>query len=131
MKSNLEKLFKTDKTLESEGVDFAVDDKTSFRVRHFTPSNPRVKSAMAAYYKPYARQIDLGTLDQNKSDEIQVKIFIDTCLVSWEGVELDGQPLEFSKENAITLFKSLPALFDVLWKYANDFQNYREDLGNS
>jgi len=131
MQTNLDKLFKTDKALQDGGVIFAIDDKTSFQVRHFAAGNPRVKAAMAAHYKPYARQIELGTLEQEKSDEITVKLFIETCLVSWQGVEIDGQTVECNKENAAILFKRLPMLFDALWKHANDYQNYREDLGNS
>lgn len=132
MKTNLDKHFKTDTNLEKEGVDFALDDKTSFRVRRFNGSNPRVKAAMAAYYKPYARQIEMGTLPQEKSTEIQVHLFVDVCLAAWEGVEDEsGKPIEFSKQNAISLFKSLPELFETLWKYANDFANYKEELGNS
>lgn len=132
MKTNLDKHFKTNAELEKEGVDFAIDDKTSFKVRHFNAQNPRVKAAMAAHYKPYARQIEMGTLPQEKTDEIQRKLFVDICLVSWEGVEDDkGKPIEFNKENALELFKNLPALFDTLWKYANEWSNYKEDLGNS
>lgn len=132
MKSNLHKHFKTNSVLEKEGVDFALDDKTSFKVRRFNAQNPRVKAAMAAYHKPYARQIEMGTLPIEKSDEITIKLFIDVCLVSWEGVEDEkGQPIEYTKENAITLFKELPDLFDTLWKYANDFASFKEDVGNS
>lgn len=130
MKTNLDKLFKTNKVLENEGVDFVIDEKTSFKLRHFAASNPRVKAAMAQHYKPYARQVDLGTLEQEKSEEIQMKIFIDTCLVSWTGVEIDGKEVECNKDNALKLFKSVPMLFDTLWKHCNDFQNYREELGN-
>jgi hypothetical protein len=129
--TNLDKLFKTDKVLEEEGIDFAIDEKTSFRVRHFSNANPKVKAAMAKYYKPYARQVELGTLDPAKGDEITMKLFIDTCLVSWTGIEMDGKPVECNKDNALTLFKRLPKLFDSLWAHANDFNNYREDLGNS
>lgn len=132
MKTNLDKLFKTSSTLERDGVDFALDEKTSFRVRRFNSQNHRVKAAMASYYKPYARQVELGTLPQEKSTEITMKLFIDVCLVSWEGVEDENeQPIECNKENALKLFKSLPDLFEALWKYANDFENYKEDLGNS
>lgn len=132
MKTNLDKLFKTDATLERDGVDFALDDKTSFRVRRFNSQNPRVKAAMASYYKPYARQVELGTLPQEKSSEITMKLFIDVCLASWEGVEDEkGNPIECNKDNALKLFKALPDLFETLWKYANDFANYKEDLGNS
>lgn len=131
MKTNLDKLFKTSKSLEEDGIDFAIDDTTSFRVRHFTGSNPRTKSAMASHYKPYARQIDMKTLGQEKQDEIMIKMFIDSCLVSWKGVfSENGEELPLTKENALELFKSLPALFDSLWKHANNFENYREDLGN-
>jgi hypothetical protein len=132
MKSNLDKHFKTNDTFAKEGIDIAIDDTTSFKVRHFNEQNPKVKAAMALYYKPHARQIDLGTLSPEKSAEITRNIFIDTCLVSWVGVKDDkNQDIECNKENARELFKSLPALLDVLWKNANDFSNYKEDVGNS
>jgi len=140
MESNLDSMFKTNKTLEKEGVDFVIREENkeekigeiSFRVRRFNASNPRVKAAMAAYYKPYARMIELGTLPQDKTDEINIKLFVDVCLVSWAGVEdKNGAPIEFSKDNAIKLLKGLPDMFDTLWKYANDFANYKEELGNS
>ena len=132
MKTNLDKFFKTDEKLATDGVEFAIDDKTSFMVRHFNEQNPRVKAAMATYYKPHSRQIELGTLPQAKGTEINHRIFIEVCLVSWTGVEDEsGQEIPYTKENALALFKRLPPLFDALWKHANDFQNYREDLGNS
>lgn len=132
MKTNLDKHFKTDTSLEKDGVDFRLDEKTSFRVRRFNGQNPRVKAAMATYYKPYARQVEMGTLPQEKSEEITMKLFIDVCLASWEGIEDEaGKPIECNKENALKLFKSLPDLFDTLWKHANSFENYKEVLGNS
>lgn len=130
MKTNLDKFFKTSNKLENEGVDFAIDETTSFRVRRFNSSNPRVKAAMASYYKPFARQIEMGTLPIEKSNEISVKLFIDCCLVSWEGIEEDGKPIECNKENALKLFKELPDLFETLWKHANSFESYKEDVGN-
>jgi len=129
--SNLDKFFKVDDKCAQDGVDFVVDDKTRFRVRHFSTQNPRVKSATAKYFKPYARQIELGTLDPKKAEEITMNLFIEVSLVSWEGVEIDGTPVECTHDNALTLFKRLPQLFDVLWKHSNDFNNYKEELGNS
>lgn len=131
MKTNLDKLFKLDAELEDGGVDFSIDDNTSFRVRHFSPTNQRVKAALAAYYKPFATQIEMGALDAKKDLEIRIKMFIDVSLVSWIGVEIDGESVECNKENALKLFLRLPNLFEALWRHANDSQNYREDLGNS
>ena len=131
MKSNLDKHFKVDENLAKDGVEFAIDDKTHFRVRYLNASNPRVKAAMAVHYKPYARQIDLGTLDQETQNQIRIKLFIDICLVSWSGVEDEGKELECNPQNAMALFKHLPTLFGTLWDYANDHTNYKEDVGNS
>lgn len=139
MKTNLDNLFKANKNLENDGVDFVVreaDEKTqtkelSFRVRRFSPTNTRAKAAMAAYYKPHARQIELGTLPQEKSFEININLFIDMCLVSWKGVEMEDKEVECTKENAQKLFKALPDLFNALWDHCNDFQSYKEDVGNS
>ncbi len=131
MKTNLDGMFKTDIELEKNGVWFMLNEKTGFLVRAFKAHNPRVKSAMAIHYKPYARQIEMGTLDISKQHEINVKLFLDVCLVDWKGIEIDGKDAACTKEVAAQFFISLPELFDTLWKYANDFNNYKEDVGNS
>lgn len=131
MGTNLDKFFKASSELESEGVDFDIDDKISFKVRRFGSNNPRIKAALASYYKPYARQVEMGTLAAEKSLEINIKLFIDCCLVSWTGIEDEnGVAIEFNKENALKLFKGLPDLFETLWKHANTFENYKEEVGN-
>lgn len=128
MKTNLDNSFK----VVHEEVDFAIDDITSFKVRYFNTNSPKFKAAMMTHYKPHARQVELGTISPEKALEINVKVFVDTCLVSWKGV-LDGDknPIEFSRENAIELFKGLPVLFDSINAYAQDYKNYKEDMGNS
>lgn len=131
MKTNLDKFFKTDENLEKNGLWMDLDSKTGFLVRHLGQNNPRVKAAFAQHYKPFARQIELGTLESEKNTEIQQKLFIDICLADWKGVEVDGKELTCTPENAAKLFKRLPALFETLWKYATDYTNYKEDVGNS
>ena len=138
MKSNLDSTFKTNRKFEQEGVDFVVKGadgdapEVSFRLRRFVGSNPKVKAAMAQYHKPYARQIEMGTLPHEKSEELMVRLFIDVCLVSWSGVmDENNNPLECTKENAFKLFRSLPDLFSTLQRYANDFESYKDEVGNS
>lgn len=138
MKSNLDSTFKTNKKFEQEGVNFVVQgsdggsSEVSFCLRRFVGSNPRVKAAMAAYYKPYARQIEMNTLPVEKSDELGIRLFVDVCLVSWSGVlDENKQPIECNKDNALKLFKALPDLFATLQKYANDFESYKDEVGNS
>ncbi len=138
MKTNLDKHYKVDSNLEKEGVTFVIQEanenqeEISMLVRHFSGTNPRVQAAMATYYKPYAYQIERGTLPKEVGDEITRKLFVDVCLVSWNGIKNEkGEAIECTKENAIELFKSLPTLFEDVWKHANNFQNYKVELGNS
>lgn len=131
MKTNLDSFFKTDEKLSEDGVEFFIG-RTTFKLRHFSQTNPRVRAAFAKHYKPVARQVDLGTLDPKEDLVIRIKIFIDVSLIGWSGLEDEnGEEIEFSKEAALELFKRLPDLFTALWDHANDFKNYREDLGNS
>ena len=89
-----------------------------------------MKAAMAKFYKPYARQVETGTLGAEKEREITCKVFVHSCLVDWKGVEIDGQECPFDADKAVELFLTLPDLMDTLVSYASDNKNYKEDLGN-
>ena len=132
MKSNLDSLFKSSSSLERDGVIFEINDVTSFHIRRFGGKNAqKVKAAMAKYYKPYARQVDLGQVSAEKEHEILVNAFVDSCMIGWEGVELDGKETEYSIDAARTLFVELPELFTALHEYASSFESFKDDLGNS
>lgn len=138
MKSNLDTLFKTDKNLEKDGIWFEISTGVRFLLKRFGGANdPALKPLFATHYKPYARQIELGTLSADKEREIMTTIFIKASLVKWEGVEFDGATADCTFENAQKLFKELPDLVDLLSQLASDSKNYkeavaaREELGNS
>lgn len=131
MKTNLDLFYKADVNLEKNGVWFDVDEKTGFLVRPFKASNPRIKAAMAKYYKPFARQIENDQLSLEKQRDININLFLDVCLVEWKGVQIDGADVAYTREAALKLFAELPELFDTLFRYAQDFKSYKADLGNS
>lgn len=126
MKSNLDKYFKADNEVVKTGVWMNISDDVGFLVKPFDRSNPSVKTAFAVHFKPHARQIELGTLDDKKELEIMVKLFVSACLVDWKGIEIDGKETPFSKEIAIKFLTGLPKLFHTLMDYAEDFKNFKE-----
>jgi hypothetical protein len=130
MKTNLDKFFKADTDHEKNGVWFDISNEIGFLIRPFNNGNPKTKSAMATLYKPFARQIEMGTMDMAKQEEIQIKLFINVCLVDWKGVEIDGKIEDYTPEKALKFLLALPELFATLWKHSTDFTNYREELGN-
>lgn len=131
MKTNLDSLFKNSEAHEQEGVWFKISEEVGFLIRRFGGYNSaKVKQALAKHYKPYARMVENGTIEQSKEKEIMLKVFCEACMIDWKGVEIDGKIVPFDQETAIKFFLGLPELADTLVSYASDSKNFREDLGN-
>lgn len=131
---NLYKQFQTDKKLENEGVFIeygpnSKDEPIRFRVARMGPSNLRYSKMMEQRLKPYRRQIQTETIDSKLADKMMLEIFVDTILLSWEGVESeDGVKLEFNRETAIKLFTDLPDLYDDLREQAGKAALFRAEI---
>ena len=127
MKTNLDTFVLTDPKLESEGIDFAVG-KVNFRLRRFGGKNPKLKAAHLKYFKPNARSIELGTIDDEVGEDITVKAFIEACLVSWEGLlDENGKEIECNLDNAFQFFKPRMSLFNILMDYSKDHRNFLKE----
>lgn len=131
MKTNLDSLFKTSEVHENQGVWLDITETTGFRVKPFKATNPQVKAAMAAFYKPFAYQLEHGRMDPKKEREITIKMFIHASLMDWRGVVIDGVDTPYSKEIAEKYFNHLPDLFESLWRQCQDHKHFLEDVGNS
>jgi hypothetical protein len=132
MNTNLDSLFKTDSSLESEGVWFKISNETSFCMKRFGGANAqKVKLAMAKYHKPHARLIEMDALSLDEVNKIMAQVVAHSCLVDWKGVVIDGQDLPCNPDNAVKLFCSLPELFNTLFGYISGVESFKEDLGNS
>jgi len=124
MKTNLDNFVLTDPKLESDGIDFAYGAVT-FRVRRFGGKNPKLKAAHLKYFKPNARAIDMGVLDDEIGEDITIKAFIEACLVDWEGLLDENQkPIPCTFDNAFQFFKARTSLFSVLMDYSKDHKNF-------
>jgi hypothetical protein len=131
MKTNLDSMFKTSTDLELEGIWFEINETTAFKLKRFGGKNAKAaKAATAKHYKPFAKKAEFGGLSPEEDFTIVARMFIDTCLTEWRGVEVDGEPLELTHENALELFTSLPELFNALYSNAQSVDNYKEVLGN-
>lgn len=132
MKTNLDEFFKTDETMESEGIWCLLREGVGFRIKRFGGHNSTpVKKALAKYYKPFAHQVEKGTLDPKKEREIFTRVFVEACITDWKGIEIDGEAKPFSNADCVKLLVKFPDLYEVLEKFALDMTNYKEDLGNS
>lgn len=133
MKTNLDKEFKTDKEIEQEGLWVSPMPNVRFRVRRYGgANNTRIKSANLQFIKPEMRRIQAGTISDTELENLNLKAFISACLAGWEGItDEEGKDIPFDTAVAYEVLQPLPDLCDVLFKAANNFTSYKEDLGNS
>ena len=129
--SNLYAKYETDPRKESDGVPFEFDGVT-FYLRRAGGNNRAYRYALGAAASQY-RGI-LSEPHKNPAavfaanEHIQQIAFSEAVLVGWENMEdRDGQPLEFSREAALDLLMTCPAVWDELKGFAIDDANYKPE----
>lgn len=128
MKTNLDKFYKTEKSLEEDGVWFDIDSETGFLVRRIDQS--KINKIVSLKYKKYARQFAMGTLNELIEKKILAEIFVDKFLVDWRGIEIDDSVVDFERDIAVKLFVERKDLFDALVSFASNIESFQEEVGN-
>jgi hypothetical protein len=131
---SLYKQFATNSEKEMEGVEVQMteaenDDGSvpTFIVSRMGKSNKRYSKALEAATRPYRRQIELGTMNNDKAEEIFLGVFVDTVLKGWKNVrDESGADMPFTKQTATKLFKDLPEVYERLQEEAKLSANFRE-----
>jgi hypothetical protein len=130
---------KTDSKKEMEGVEYIFPDGAKVILKRFGGSNQVLCSQMMAkYHKPYARQLELGSLDPKTANGLMAKVLVESCMIGWSGfteiqIGAEGSvdvEVPFTKEKAIKVFSEAPEECTKLLNFATDHNNYRVDLGN-
>jgi len=134
MAFDLHKEFATDEKSELEGI--WEDAGGGAKVLVARVGNKRYTERFKRLGKGLQRQLDRGSLPEDKQAAILISIIADTILLDWSGLADEGETVEYSKENAKAKLKKYPEFRQFIWDIANDVENYRledreEDLGNS
>jgi len=128
--SNIYEQFGTNKQLESDGIDLEIAPGVRFTVKRMGSSNKKYQQLLAKLSRPYKRQMDNGTLDDEIARKMLRMAFIQTVLIGWDGVtNKKGKMLDFNVENADSLFSDLPDLFDTLSEEAQRTANFLDSDG--
>ena len=95
--ADIRDLYGTDEALEVEGqwVNYG-----SFKLKIARMGNRRYNEHWARLVKPYRAQIQENTLEEPIMIELMVDTMAATILVDWDEVELDGEKLDYSIDNA-------------------------------
>ncbi|UUV44528.1 tail assembly chaperone [Rhodobacter phage RcMotherGoose] len=129
--------FETNAEKEAEGVEVQYapnKDGTipTFILSRMGKSNKKYAKALDKSSKPYARQLQLGTLAEETAEALFMGVFVKTVLKGWKNVRgRDGKDLPFSPENAIMVLKALPDLYDDLQDKARSAALFREETNEA
>lgn len=136
----LRKNFKTDVTLENEGVEIQVDmnehnnQPILIVVSRMGKTNKRYAKQLEEVTRPHQTAIANETLDNDLGAQLLREVFVDTVLLGWSNLpksELTGDPkdtadLPYTRENALALFAEMPDLYDDWEARAKKASNFRE-----
>lgn len=131
---SLYKQFKTDKNVEKEGIvlNYGKNSKgkdIEIRIARAGGANVQYAKLLEAKTKPYRRQIQNETLDNEVAEKITKEVYAKAVVMGWTGVEDEnGKPLEFSSENCIKLFDDLPDLWMDIQQQSTKAALFRADI---
>ena len=131
---NLFEKYETDPVKEAAGVAVLIDGCT-FYTRRAGGSNRAYRYALGLAARQLSTVFNAEPRDEHKvfeaSEEIQMRAWAQTCAVGWEGVDgRDGLPLEFTKEAALDLVRSCPAVWDEIKAAAVDDARFKPDTAD-
>lgn len=132
--TNLYTAFKTDETLEKDGIVIQYGENSKgqpieFRIARAGGANARYSKVLEFKIKPHRRMIQNGNMPEETAMKAVRETFVETVLLGWSGVEgPDGKAIEYSQENALKLFKDLPDLFRDIKEQAENGSLFRAEI---
>lgn len=110
------------------GVWVELDGETSLRIAQWL--NPHHARYVQKLLDPYKRAINMGTLDDETSERLEVDALAETVLLDWKGLKEGGKELPYSKQTAVRLLSdpSLSWLLSFVKQQAQDTANFRKEV---
>lgn len=141
---SLYRQFKTDKNVERDGIvlNYGMNTKKKpieIRIARAGGANNRYTRLLEAAIKPYRRQLQNETMDNDVAEEITMRVYAQSVILGWSGVEFpvlneNGEPTEvmeekpYSVDNCVRLFKDLPDLWSDIQSQATRAALFRQDI---
>jgi len=123
------KNLKTSTEKENEGVWQPAGEGCELKIARF--GNPRSQRLFQSLTRPFRRQIENGTMDPQKQEDIVCRVLAEAVLLDWRGLEEsrngDGpKQLVYSTDEAFRVLKEYPELRAMVEDYSKDVEAYRE-----
>jgi len=108
-------------------VDTVEEEYFGVRLRIARTNSDAFVAKLRRLTKPYKRQIDNGSLADDKSRRLFSEAMAGTVLVGWEGLYMDGAEVPFSEANATDLLVSDPDCREFVSQIAGSLDRFLAD----
>lgn len=120
---DLYKQFQTDEKAEEEGVWIPLSSSARLKIARLT--NPKYQAALKRLSKPYIKPgMRMRDLDDEVYEDITRQAVAEAILLDWEGIEKDGQPLPYSKQEALAAIK-MKDFYELVITASGNMETFR------
>lgn len=121
---NIWEEFGTDEDLENEGVWLWLDSEQTVGVK---------VARYGGHNKRWEKELDKvsrngGRVRRSPAElrELELRAFVRGCVLDWKGITTpDGQPVPFSHDAALNVFRKLPDLTSKVREFASDQAEFK------
>lgn len=122
--NTIEKLFKTDKDAEQQGVEHYIGGGVTLRIAR--QNNPAYREYIAQLIRPYREEVEAKNLADDVWVELINKAMSKTILVGWDGIKDDnGNEIQYTPEKALDFLSQMPDFREVVSAFSTNMENYR------
>jgi hypothetical protein len=127
---NLYEAFETDEKIENDqGITLDYGKAGKIRIHRAGGSNQKFINYYRAQMKPYTRQIQSGTMDNEVANKLLIDIYAKTIIIGWEGIkDRNNVELEFNYNNVSQVLTDLPTLFQDIQASSQDATLFRKEI---
>lgn len=120
--------FSTDESIEKEGVWLDYGGGEKFLIARAGGANQKFVQRLQHLTKPFNRQIQMGSFDEDQGRELAAQAFAETVILTWEGVkDREGEVMEFSISNCKQFLIDLPEIFVDIREFASSYANFQKE----
>lgn len=89
----------------------------------------RAGGSNAKYHRAASRRsarIKAAANDLDASLKVMAEVYAEAVVLGWTGIELEGEPVEYSKENVVAVFVAVPDFFNAIREEAENAATFRD-----
>lgn len=123
---DFDKAFGVDDGLMRDGVDVRFGNDAYITLRHSGASHREFQAALA---DRVARNLSAfkATDRLEQQEAIAQEVFAELIVAGWRGVEIKGQPLPFTRDNVLMLFRTYPVVWERVQAEAGRLSNFQRE----